>query len=48
MMDIIFQKLSQHINDLGDNKIDLFYKVDLGERAKISKISFIGDKKFQR
>jgi len=35
------------IEDLSENKIDLFYKVDLGEKAKISKISFIGDKKFK-
>ena len=33
--------------DLGDNKIDLFYKINLGNKAKISKISFIGDKKFK-
>ena len=33
--------------DLGDNKIDLFYEINLGEKAKISKISFIGDKKFK-
>ena len=33
--------------DLGDNKIDLFYKINLGDKAKISKISFIGDKKFK-
>ena len=33
--------------NLGDNKIDLFYKINLGDKAKISKISFIGDKKFK-
>jgi outer membrane protein insertion porin family len=33
--------------DLGDNKIDLFYKINLGDKAKISKISFIGDKIFK-
>tara|TARA_B110000027_G_scaffold84820_1_gene90022 strand:+ start:3000 stop:5252 length:2253 start_codon:yes stop_codon:yes gene_type:complete len=33
--------------DLGDNKIDLTYKIDLGNKAKISKISFVGDKKFK-
>ena len=33
--------------NLGDNKIDLFYKINLGDKAKISKISFICDKKFK-
>jgi outer membrane protein insertion porin family len=33
--------------DLGDNKIDLTYKIDLGNKAKISKISFVGDKQFK-
>jgi outer membrane protein insertion porin family len=33
--------------DIGDNKIDLIYKINLGDKAKISKISFIGDKKFK-
>jgi outer membrane protein insertion porin family len=42
-----FSKVISTFKDLGDNKIDLFYKVDLGEKAKISKISFIGDKKFK-
>ncbi len=30
--------------DLDDNKVNITFKVDLGEKAKISKISFIGDK----
>jgi outer membrane protein insertion porin family len=42
-----FSKVSSTSEDLGDNKIDLIYKIDLGEKAKISKISFIGDKKFK-
>tara|TARA_B100000787_G_scaffold154963_1_gene130096 strand:+ start:525 stop:2762 length:2238 start_codon:yes stop_codon:yes gene_type:complete len=40
-----FSKIATSFQDLGDNKIDLFYKIDLGNKAKISKISFIGDKK---
>jgi len=40
-----FSKITSSYQDLGDNKIDLFYKIDLGKKAKISKISFIGDKK---
>ena len=47
MMVIIFQMLHLLIKILGDNKIDLLYKIDLGEKSKISKISFIGDKKFK-
>ena len=33
--------------DLGDNKINLTYNISLGEKAKIQKISFIGDKIFK-
>ena len=33
--------------ELGDNKINLFYNITLGEKAKIKKISFIGDKIFK-
>ena len=40
-----FSKITSSYQDLGDNKIDLFYKIDLGKKSKISKISFIGDKK---
>ena len=42
-----FAKVVSSYNDLGDNKVDLFFKIDLGKKAKISKISFIGDKKFK-
>ena len=42
-----FSKISISTRDIGDNKIDLFYKINLGEKAKISKISFIGDKNFK-
>ena len=40
-----FSSITSSYQDLGDNKIDLFYKIDLGKKSKISKISFIGDKK---
>ena len=33
--------------DLGDNKINLTYNISLGGKAKIQKISFIGDKIFK-
>ena len=42
-----FSEITSSYKDLGDNKIDLFYKINLGEKAKISKIIFIGDKKFK-
>jgi outer membrane protein insertion porin family len=42
-----FSEITTSTQDLGDNKIDLFYKINLGNKAKISKISFIGDKKFK-
>jgi outer membrane protein insertion porin family len=42
-----FSKITSSYQDLGDNKIDLLYEVELGDKAKISKISFIGDKKFK-
>ena len=42
-----FSTISISTRDIGDNKIDLFYKINLGKKAKISKISFIGDKNFK-
>ena len=42
-----FSKVVSSYVDIGENKIDLTYKIDLGEKAKISKISFIGDKKIK-
>ncbi len=33
--------------DLDDNKIDLIFKINLGEKAKIKKITFIGNKIFK-
>jgi outer membrane protein insertion porin family len=42
-----FSKITSSYQDLGGNKIDLFYQIELGEKSKISKISFIGDKKFK-
>ena len=42
-----FANIKSSYQDLGDNKIDLLYEIELGEKSKISKISFIGDKKFK-
>jgi len=37
-----FSNITTSYQDLGDNKIDLLYDVELGKKAKIAKISFIG------
>ena len=42
-----FSSITSSYEDLGDNKIDLLHKIELGSKAKISKISFIGDKNFK-
>jgi outer membrane protein insertion porin family len=42
-----FSSIISSYQDLGDNKIDLLYQIDLGGKSKISKISFIGDKIFK-
>ena len=42
-----FSKIVSFFQDLGDNRIDLYYEIELGDKAKISKISFVGDKKFK-
>ena len=42
-----FSKISSTVEDLGDNKVNVFYNIDLGTKAKVTKISFIGDKKFK-
>ena len=42
-----FSQVEISIVELDDNKVDLTYRVDLGKKAKIKKISFIGDKKFK-
>jgi len=39
-VDVIIEKLS-------DNKVNLIYNVDIGDKAKIKKISFIGNKIFK-
>jgi len=42
-----FSSIKSYYQDLGNNKVDLYYEIKLGDKAKISKISFIGDKKFK-
>jgi len=46
-MGYYFSNITSSYKDLGDNKIDLLYDIELGKKSKISKISFIGDKKFK-
>jgi len=42
-----FAKVKSSIKENSNNTIDLIYDVDLGEKALIGKIQFIGDKKFK-
>ena len=39
-----FSKVDVMVEKLSDNKINLIYNVEIGDKAKIKKISFIGDK----
>ena len=39
-----FSKVDVLIEDIGDNKVNLIYQVEMGDKAKIKKISFIGNK----
>ena len=42
-----FSNITSSYDNKDNNKIDLFYNIDLGKKAKLSKISFIGDKQFK-
>ena len=42
-----FSKIDTYIENLDNNKVNINYKVQLGNKAKIKKITFIGDKKFK-
>ncbi len=42
-----FSKVDVMVEKLSDNKINLIYNVEIGDKAKIKKISFIGDKIFK-
>jgi len=42
-----FAKLETVIRELDQNKSDLIYSIDLGKKAKIKKISFVGEKIFK-
>ena len=42
-----FAKAEVFVEDVGDNLVNINYEIDLGEKAKIQKISFIGNKIFK-
>ena len=42
-----FSKVDVIVENLSDNKVNLIYNVETGDKAKIKKISFIGDKIFK-
>jgi len=42
-----FSSLDVYVEDLNDNKVNINININLGEKAKISKISFIGNKFFK-
>jgi outer membrane protein insertion porin family len=46
-MGYYFSTLTSSIEELKDNKVNLNYNIVLGDKAKISKISFLGDKIFK-
>ena len=46
-MGYYFSKITTSINELDDNKINVTYKIDLGEKSKLSKITFTGNKIFK-
>ena len=42
-----FSKINTYIENLEDNKVNIIYEIELNQKAKIKKISFIGDKIFK-
>ncbi len=42
-----FVKIEAEIEELDKNRVNVIYTIDKGEKAKISKIYFLGDKKFR-
>ena len=42
-----FAKVNPYIETLDNNMVNIEYKIELGEKAKIGKISFLGDKIFK-
>ncbi len=46
-MGYYFSKVDVYVDELDDNKVNIKYIIDIGEKAKIKKISFIGNKIFK-
>ena len=42
-----FVKIDAEIQQLEKNRVNIIYSIDKGEKAKISKIYFLGDKKIR-
>jgi len=42
-----FSNIDLYIDDLGENRVEIIYDIDLGNKSKIKKISFIGNKIFK-
>ena len=42
-----FAKIQTQIENLENNRVNILYNIDLGKKARIKKISFIGDKIFK-
>ena len=42
-----FSEVDLFVEDLDNNKVNLVYKINLGNKSKIKKIKFIGDKRFK-
>ena len=42
-----FSKIDTYVEDLGDNSVNIINEIDLGKKAKIKKINFIGNKVFK-
>ena len=42
-----FSKVDVYVDELENNKVNIQYNIELGEKAKIKKISFIGNKIFK-
>ena len=42
-----FSNVDVYITELDNNKVDIIYEIKLGDKAKIKKITFVGNKVFK-
>jgi len=47
MLGYYFVKIEAKVENLKKNKVNIIYEIEKGDKAKISKIFFLGDKKFR-